>query len=155
VSNDADRVLGKVLESSQKSTTMVRAIARATSEQGAGSRQLTEAMGRMAETMRQVSSVSGQQVQRTEHALKNADSLRALTQQIERSTSEQSRSSRQLAGAFQALTGTVGGVGASVRTQSDVARQASAAMSRVEDVTRAQDAALRQLSGVVSSPRTR
>ncbi|MGH7327490.1 MAG: methyl-accepting chemotaxis protein, partial [Polyangiaceae bacterium] len=53
VSNEAERALKKILESSQKSTNMVRAIARATVEQAKGSKQVTDAIGRIAETVQQ------------------------------------------------------------------------------------------------------
>src|SRR5690554_4202236 len=49
VSAEAERALKKILESSRKSTTMVRAIARATVEQSKGSKQVTDAIGRIAE----------------------------------------------------------------------------------------------------------
>ncbi|MGO8997653.1 MAG: methyl-accepting chemotaxis protein, partial [Polyangiaceae bacterium] len=54
VSNEAERALKKILESSQKSTNMVRAIARATVEQAKGSKQVTDAIGRIAETVQQI-----------------------------------------------------------------------------------------------------
>ncbi|MET0411153.1 MAG: methyl-accepting chemotaxis protein, partial [Polyangiaceae bacterium] len=47
VSNEAERALKKILESSEKSTDMVRAIARATVEQAKGSKQVTDSIGRI------------------------------------------------------------------------------------------------------------
>jgi methyl-accepting chemotaxis protein len=61
VSNEAERALKKILESSQKSTNMVRAIARATVEQAKGSKQVTDAIGRIAETVQQIAAATAQQ----------------------------------------------------------------------------------------------
>ncbi len=58
VSNEAERALKKILESSQKSTNMVRAIARATVEQAKGSKQVTDAIGRIAETVQQIAAAT-------------------------------------------------------------------------------------------------
>ncbi|HEY8078136.1 MAG TPA: methyl-accepting chemotaxis protein, partial [Labilithrix sp.] len=66
VSNEAERALKKILESSQKSTNMVRAIARATVEQAKGSKQVTDAIGRIAETVQQIAAATAQQARGSE-----------------------------------------------------------------------------------------
>ncbi len=66
MSNEAERALKKILESSQKSTNMVRAIARATVEQAKGSKQVTDAIGRIAETVQQIAAATAQQARGSE-----------------------------------------------------------------------------------------
>ncbi len=66
VSNEAERALKKILESSQKSTNMVRAIARATVEQAKGSKQVTDAIGRIAETVQQIAAATAEQARGSE-----------------------------------------------------------------------------------------
>ncbi|HVY45594.1 MAG TPA: methyl-accepting chemotaxis protein, partial [Minicystis sp.] len=89
VSNEAERALKKILESSQKSTNMVRAIARATVEQAKGSKQVTDAIGRIAETVQQIAAATAQQARGSELIMKSADKMRLITQHVERSAQEQ------------------------------------------------------------------
>ena len=90
VSNEAERALKKILESSQKSTNMVRAIARATVEQAKGSKQVTDAIGRIAETVQQIAAATAQQARGSELVIKSSDKMRSIAQQVERSSQEQS-----------------------------------------------------------------
>ncbi len=58
VSAEAEHALKKILESSKQSTAMVRGIARATVEQAAGSKQVTDAIGRIAETVQHIAAAT-------------------------------------------------------------------------------------------------
>jgi len=86
VSNEAERALKKILESSQKSTNMVRAIARATVEQAKGSKQVTDAIGRIAATVQQIAAATAQQARGSELNMKSGEKMRTISQQVERST---------------------------------------------------------------------
>src|SRR5258707_1334365 len=85
VSNEAERALKKILESSQKSTNMVRAIARATVEQAKGSKQVTDAIGRIAETVQQIAAATAEQARGSELIMKSAEKMRTITQQDRKS----------------------------------------------------------------------
>ncbi|HKO49706.1 MAG TPA: methyl-accepting chemotaxis protein, partial [Polyangiaceae bacterium] len=76
VSNEAERALKKILESSQKSTNMVRAIARATVEQAKGSKQVTDAIGRIAATVQQIAAATAQQARGSELIMKSGEKMR-------------------------------------------------------------------------------
>src|SRR6187402_323099 len=91
VSNEAERALKKILESSQKSTNMVRAIARATVEQAKGSKQVTDAISRIAETVQQVAAATAEQARGSELIMKSGEKMRTISQQVERSSQEQAR----------------------------------------------------------------
>jgi methyl-accepting chemotaxis protein len=82
VSNEAERALKKILESSQKSTNMVRAIARATVEQAKGSKQVTDAIGRIAETVQQIAAATAQQARGSELIMKSGEKMRTISQQV-------------------------------------------------------------------------
>ena len=88
VSNEAERALKKILDSSRKSTNMVRAIARATVEQAKGSKQVTDAMGRIAETVQQIAAATAQQARGSEQIMKSAEQMRMITEHVERSAQE-------------------------------------------------------------------
>ena len=118
VSNEAERALKKILESSQKSTNMVRAIARATVEQAKGSKQVTDAIGRIAETVQQIAAATAEQARGSELIMKSAEKMRIITQHVERSSQEQARGGRQISGAIENISNMVSQLNASHKTQS-------------------------------------
>lgn len=155
VSNEAERALKKILESSQKSTAMVRAIARATNEQTKGSRQVTDAIGRIAETVQQIAVATGQQAKGSELITKGADKMRVITQQVERSANEQAKGARQITTAIENISGMVSDLNSGHKSQFDGAKQLTAMVTKVEESARAQELALRQLQAALASVRLR
>ena len=153
VSNEAERALKKILESSQKSTNMVRAIARATVEQAKGSKQVTDAIGRIAETVQQIAAATAQQARGSELIMKSAEKMRTITQHVERSSQEQARGSRQITQNIEGISNLVGLLTSAQKNQSRETGQALAASSRIEDSVRAQEQALKQLSSALEGLR--
>jgi methyl-accepting chemotaxis protein len=145
VSNEAERALKKILESSQKSTNMVRAIARATVEQAKGSKQVTDAIGRIAETVQQIAAATAQQARGTELIMKTGESMRTVAQQVERSSQEQSRGGRQITQAIESISNMVHQLNTSHRQQSRNSEQAIEAAKLIESAAHAQEEALRDL----------
>lgn len=145
VSNEAERALKKILESSQKSTNMVRAIARATVEQAKGSKQVTDAIGRIAATVQQIAAATAQQARGSELIMKSGEKMRTIAQQVERSTHEQSNGSRQLKQAIENINNMVGQLNSAHRSLHRGSERAVSSVSQVEDAARRQDAALREL----------
>jgi methyl-accepting chemotaxis protein len=146
VSNEAERALKKILESSQKSTNMVRAIARATVEQAKGSKQVTDSIGRIAETVQQIAAATAQQARGTELIMSSAEKMRLITQHVERSSQEQSRGGRQITQAIESISQMVSQLNASQRAQTESARMLTAAAARIEDGARSQDTSLQKLT---------
>ena len=153
VSNEAERALKKILESSQKSTNMVRAIARATVEQAKGSKQVTDAIGRIAETVQQIAAATAQQARGSELIMKSAETIRVITQHVERSANEQAKAGRSITTAIENIAGAVNDLGTSSRTQNDKASQLGSIAARVDDAAQRQEVAVRQLSAAVGSIR--
>ncbi len=149
VSNEAERALKKILESSQKSTNMVRAIARATVEQAKGSKQVTDAIGRIAETVQQIAAATAQQARGSELIMKSAEKMRIITQHVERSSQEQARGGRQISAAIESISNMVTALGGSHRAQSRGTEQLLVSAARIEEATRAQELAVRQLPSAV------
>jgi methyl-accepting chemotaxis protein len=145
VSNEAERALKKILESSQKSTNMVRAIARATVEQAKGSKQVTDAIGRIAETVQQIAAATAQQARGSELIMKSSEKMRTIAQQVERSSQEQARGGRQITQAIENISNMVNQLNASHRTQTRGSEHALGSAQQIEDAARKQDAALREL----------
>ncbi len=149
VSNEAERALKKILESSQKSTNMVRAIARATVEQAKGSKQVTDAIGRIAETVQQVAAATAQQARGSELIMKSAEKMRVITQHVERSSQEQARGGRQMTGTIENISSMVNQLNQSHRSQTRGGEQLLGAASRMEANAREQEASLQKLGGAL------
>jgi methyl-accepting chemotaxis protein len=145
VSNEAERALKKILESSQKSTNMVRAIARATVEQAKGSKQVTDAIGRIAETVQQIAAATAQQARGSELIMKSAEKMRIITQHVERSSQEQARGGRQITSAIESISGMVNQLNTSHRTQTRGGEQLLAAAGKIEANAREQESFLQKL----------
>ncbi|MEZ4232989.1 MAG: methyl-accepting chemotaxis protein [Polyangiaceae bacterium] len=145
VSNEAERALKKILESSQKSTNMVRAIARATVEQAKGSKQVTDAIGRIAETVQQIAAATAQQARGSELIMKSGEKMRTISQQVERSSQEQTRGGRQITQAIENISNMVNQLNVSHRQQARGSEAALAAATQIEEAARHQDIALKEL----------
>ena len=145
VSNEAERALKKILESSQKSTNMVRAIARATVEQAKGSKQVTDAMGRIAETVQQIAAATAEQARGTELITKSADKLRLISQHVERSSQEQAKGSRQISTSIERISQLVAQLAAGQKTQARSSEQLVSSAQKMEEALRSQEAAIAQL----------
>ena len=148
VSNEAERALKKILDSSQKSTNMVRAIARATVEQAKGSKQVTDAIGRIAETVQQIAAATAEQARGSELIMKSAEKMRTITQHVERSSQEQARGGRQITTAIEQISNMVNNLNSSQRTQMRGGEQLLDAARRIEENARSQEIAVRQLGNV-------
>ncbi|MEZ4336713.1 MAG: methyl-accepting chemotaxis protein [Sandaracinaceae bacterium] len=146
VSAEAERALKKILSSSQKSTSMVRAIARATVEQAKGSKQVTDAIGRIAETVQQIAAATAEQARGSELIMKSAEKMRLITQHVERSSQEQARGGRQISQAIENISGMVNELHQSQRAQARGSEQTLAAVRRIHELTRAYEAHVRELS---------
>jgi methyl-accepting chemotaxis protein len=145
VSNEAERALKKILESSQKSTNMVRAIARATVEQAKGSKQVTDAIGRIAETVQQIAAATAEQARGSELIMKSAEKMRIITQHVERSSQEQARGGRQISGAIENISNMVGQLNSSHKSQSQGNQRLLAAAAKIEASATAQQQSLKLL----------
>ncbi len=146
VSAEAERALKKILTSSQKSTSMVRAIARATVEQAKGSKQVTDAIGRIAETVQQIAAATAEQARGSELIMKSAEKMRLITQHVERSSQEQARGGRQISQSIENISGMVNELHQSQRAQARGSEQTLTAARRIHELTRAYEAHLRELT---------
>ncbi len=145
VSNEAERALKKILESSQKSTNMVRAIARATVEQAKGSKQVTDAIGRIAETVQQIAAATAEQARGSELIMKSAEKMRTITQHVERSSQEQARGGRQITTAIEQISNMVNSLNATQRAQMRGGEQLIEVSKRIDDAARQQAQAVQRL----------
>jgi len=149
VSNEAERALKKILESSQKSTNMVRAIARATVEQAKGSKQVTDAIGRIAETVQQIAAATAEQARGSELIMKSAEKMRVITQHVERSSQEQARGGRQISGAIENISNMVQQLNGRHKAQSASQQLLLSAAGRIEQCSAAQQQSIKELAAAI------
>jgi methyl-accepting chemotaxis protein len=149
VSNEAERALKKILESSQKSTNMVRAIARATVEQAKGSKQVTDAIGRIAETVQQIAAATAEQARGSELIMKSAEKMRIITQHVERSSQEQARGGRQISSSIENISNMVTQLNTTHKVQSTGSRQLLASAAKIEQSSSAQQQSLKALTTAI------
>ena len=105
--HNAEEALIKIVDSAKRSTLMIKAIAQATVEQAKGSRQVTNAISRIAETVQQIALATSEQAKGSEQIMKSAERMRTITQQVERSTEEQNRGGQQVTSAMESIRETV------------------------------------------------
>ena len=150
VSADAERALKKILESSQKSTNMVRAIARATVEQAKGSKQVTDAIGRIAETVQQIAAATAEQARGSELIMKSAEKMRLISQHVERSSQEQAKGSRQMSSSIETISSMAAQVNTTQRAQSRTAESLLTATQKIDEAMRGQQEAVARLGDSVA-----
>jgi methyl-accepting chemotaxis protein len=145
VSNEAERALKKILESSQKSTGMVRAIARATVEQAKGSKQVTDAIGRIAETVQQIAAATAEQARGSELIMNSSEKMRSIAQQVERSSQEQTRGSRQISQSIENISNMVTHLNTAHQQQTQGTEVALSSAREVEGLARRQESSVREV----------
>lgn len=148
VSAEAELALKKILDSSQKSTTMVGAIARATVEQAKGSKQVTDAIGRIAQTVQQIASATAEQARGSELIMTSAEKMRVVTQQVERSQQEQSQGSRHISTAMENISRMVGNLHKAQRSQTRASEDTAQVIDRVREQVREHERRLSALTAV-------
>ncbi|MCU0664962.1 MAG: methyl-accepting chemotaxis protein [Myxococcota bacterium] len=151
VSAEAEQALKQILESSKKSTNMMRSIARATEEQSRGSKQVTDAISRIAETVQQIAVATAEQARGSELIIKGAEKMRSITQHVERSTQEQTKGGRQVTNAIESISKMVNQLNLAHRNQQHSVESILELAVRLEQCAEAQHQHLSQVRKAISS----
>jgi len=146
---DAEGALRKIQESSQKSTQMVKAIARATVEQARGSKQVTMAINRIAQTVQQIAAATGEQARGSEQIMKSAEKMKIITKHVERSSQEQARGSKQITKAIESISEMVNHLNRAQKDQARGSDEVVQAVSQIQNVAEAQTYSVRELESAI------
>ncbi|HEY6001975.1 MAG TPA: methyl-accepting chemotaxis protein [Anaeromyxobacter sp.] len=146
---ETETALKKIQESSQKSTHMVKAIARATIEQARGSKQVTMAINRIAETVQQIATATAEQARGSEQIMKSAEKMKAITKHVERSSQEQSRGSKQITRAIESISEMVHHLNRAQKEQTKGSEQVMSAVVQIKQVAEAQTVSVRDLEEAI------
>ena len=134
LSNEAEAALKQILDSSTKSTRMMREIARATVEQARGSKEVTTFIQRIAETVQQIALATAQQAKGSEQIMNSAERMRVITQHVHGSSQEQARGSKQITGAIENISEMVHHLNRAQKEQTRGAEQVMQAVERIKEV---------------------
>jgi methyl-accepting chemotaxis protein len=148
--HEAEDALRKILESAQKSTLMVRAIASATLEQTKGSKQVTGAISRIAETVQQIALSTSEQANGSEQIMKSAERMKVITQHVERSSQEQNRGGKQVTQAIEKVSEMANQINRAQREQAKGNEQVLLAIERIRDVAERNQRMLRDFETTVT-----
>jgi methyl-accepting chemotaxis protein len=146
---ETETALKKIQESSEKSTQMVKAIARATIEQARGSKQVTMAIHRIAETVQQIATATAEQARGSEQIMKSAERMKDVTKHVERSAQEQSRGSKQITRAIESISEMVHHLNRAQKEQTKGSEQVMTAVVQIKQVTEAQAHSVRELESAI------
>ena len=131
--HNAEDALRKIVESAKRSTLMIQAIAQATVEQAKGSKQVTNAISRIAETVQQIAYATAEQAKGSEHIMQSAERMRSITQQVERSADEQNRGGRQITQAIEKIRDLADQINQAQRNKSQGDMVASGAALKISE----------------------
>lgn len=129
----AEDALRKILESANKSTLMVRAIATATLEQTKGSKQVTSAITRIAETVQQIALSTSEQANGSEQIMKSAERMKMITQHVERSAGEQQRGGKSVTTSIEKISQMAQQINRAQREQTKGNEQVLDAIERIRE----------------------
>lgn len=146
---EAEGALKKIFESAKKSTQMVKAIARATVEQARGSKQVTNAINRIAETVQQIAKATGEQAHGSEQIMKSAEKMKIITKHVERSSQEQARGSKQITRSIESISEMVNHLNRAQKEQTKGSEQVMHAVENIKSVAEAQNRSMADLETAI------
>ncbi len=150
---EAEGALKKIFESANKSTMMVKAIARATVEQAKGSKQVTAAIQRIAETVQQISKASNEQAKGSEQIMKSAEKMKLITQHVQRSSQEQAHGSKQITRSIENINEMVTHLNRAQKEQTKGSEQVLKAVEAIKAVSEQQTRSVKQLEDAIEALR--
>ncbi|MGQ0507184.1 MAG: methyl-accepting chemotaxis protein [Myxococcaceae bacterium] len=148
---EAEGALKKIHESANKSTTMVKAIARATVEQARGSKQVTGAIQRIADTVQEISKASNEQAKGSEQIMKSAERMKTITQHVQRSAQEQAHGSKQITRSIENINEMVTHLNRAQKEQTKGSEQVMKAVDQIKTVSEHQSRSVRQLEEAIEA----
>jgi methyl-accepting chemotaxis protein len=146
---DAESALKKIQASSVKSTQMVKAIARATIEQARGSKQVTMAINRIAETVQQIATATAEQARGSEQIMKSAEKMKVITKHVERSSQEQARGSKQITRSIESISEMVNHLNRAQKDQTKGSELVMGAVEQIKAVAEAQTYSVKDLEASI------
>ncbi len=150
---DAESALKKIQDSANRSTQMVKAIARATVEQARGSKEVTGSVERIAETVQQISKATNEQARGSEQIMKSAEKMKMLTQHAQRSVQEQAHGGKQITRSIENINEMVTHLNRAQKEQTRGSEQVLKAIETIKTVSEQQNRSVKQLEEAIETLR--
>lgn len=147
----AEQVLGKILEMTERSTSSIAEIARATEEQARGSAAATAAIEEVTKMVQQTASATQQQSQTSRKVGEQAATVRDTTRHLKRATSEQQSGSQAISRAMQNIMSLVQRVHESVAVLTTESSAIVHAMSIIEQAARESGVSITDLNQMANT----
>jgi methyl-accepting chemotaxis protein len=147
---EAEGALRKITTSTNRSTLMVKAIARATVEQARGSKGVTLAVQRIAETVQSVGQSVQAQARGTARITQTAQKMQAVTQDVQRRSQDQAAESRQITRAISAIGERVQQLTRAAHEQTQSSAQVMRTLAAIRGVSEEQTRSVRQLEEAIT-----
>ncbi|OJH40553.1 methyl-accepting protein [Cystobacter ferrugineus] len=148
---EAEATLRKINDSAQKSTQMVKAIARATVEQARGSKQVTQAIQRISQTVQMISKASNEQAKGGEQIMNSAERMKAITVHVQRSSQEQAHGSKQITRSIENINEMVTHLNRAQKEQTKGSEQVLKAVEAIKGVSDHQARSVKALEEAIDS----
>jgi methyl-accepting chemotaxis protein len=150
---ETEGALKKIQDSANRSTQMVKAIARATVEQARGSKDVTAAVDRIRETVEQISKATNEQARGSEQIMKSAEHMKRLTTHVTRSVQEQAHGSKQISRSIENINEMVTHLNRAQKEQTRGSEQVLKAIETIKSVAEQQNRSVKQLEEAIETLR--
>ncbi len=151
---EAENQLKKIQDSANKSTLMVKAIARATVEQARGSKEVTSSIVRVAEAVEQISRATNEQARGADSVMKTVEKMKLLATHVQRSVQEQAHGSKQLTRSIENINEMAAHLNRAQKEQTRGSEQVLKAIEAIKSVSEAQNKSVKQLEEAIETLRS-
>jgi methyl-accepting chemotaxis protein len=151
---EAENQLKKIQDSANKSTLMVKAIARATVEQARGSKEVTSSIVKVAEAVEQISRATNEQARGADAVMKTVERMKLLANHVQRSVQEQAHGSKQLTRSIENINEMAAHLNRAQREQTRGSEQVLKAIEAIKTVSDAQNRSVKQLEEAIETLRS-
>jgi len=151
LASQARTSLAKIMESTQLAIGRVQGIARTTKEQADSSRQVSQAIERVAEMVGQISVATQQQSKGGALVLKATEEMKSASMQVKRNAEEQLQGSRLITKSIENITDMVYSINQAQQEQKNGSAQVVALMERIKVVSQQSTESASRLAEVVEA----
>lgn len=143
--------LEKIRLSANDSTAMIRKIAQSTVDQNRGSKQITTAIERIAQTVAHISNYSLEQAKGADQIISSTKNMNLLTEGVRRSSDEQAQGSRQVITAIESINVMVARLASAQKEQRSGAEAVQRNVEDIRSTSQGQNASLHELQQAIES----
>jgi methyl-accepting chemotaxis protein len=135
LANEAVAALTEILASAKQATDMTKHIARATTEQTKGSKQIKDAIDNMVEMVEQITRAIAEQSKGSGQIVQATETMKDMTYQVKRATQEQAQGSDRVVHATEDIQGQISRLFALTQSQERESERVVTAMENIKKIS--------------------